>query len=79
MLHATCTTIPMFAMYLLALNLAIKITKHNVGTGTADTEHAKVDHDLLGFQRKSGACDSICCGKVQHMKVMLGRLKPCSM
>jgi len=34
-----------FCNVLLALDLAIKTTKHNMGTGAADTEHAEVDHD----------------------------------
>ncbi len=74
MLHATCTTTPISAMFLLALDLAIE-TKDNLGTEAADTQHAEVDRDLLGFQPKFSACNSLCCGKIQHMKVKLGRLK----
>ncbi len=47
----------MCAMVVLALDLAIKTTKHSDGT-EADTEYAEVDHDFLGLQVKSCACNN---------------------
>ena len=81
--HSNCCNgfagISISAMVLLASDLASKTTRDYFVFWAADIEQGKFDHDLLGFQPKFGVFDSICCGKVQHMKVMLGRLKHCGM